>query len=638
MILQLLAAFAALGGLYEWSEEGKNKVQIQKGITPTGIPVTTVVPVIPNVLPLQAHPANYVPAPLQTNYTRPLIPLTTNTPTGFNLSPIVITPTGAANVSVASNQDVQSGLNALNFANPPLVIDGNIGPASQAAIKSFQTANGIPVTGQPDQTTKNALSSALNSMASPNAAIGQNPQVLAATVQSAAATIPIISNKDIQHALNLLGATPALTEDGVIGPMTIAAIKAFQVSHGLLNDGIAGPMVKTALQLALNNPAVQSVVMNGESWDEMQRNYQAKAPFHGHHAYVNPPRTDQNFLEYENDFVDPFEIGIRFDEVQQRLLTDGDTPMAFGDDFGAAVKFPIAPPLPPSAVSRPAPPTGFQLSPPTGLLGSSGGTFVAPPPPPLGSSYVPPPVYGPVQQSYSYSRYPYAAQPGYHHDWRRHQLQADLYSQQQMLANQAGQVAPVMDPSAFDISQIQAVQASAPDPSGASAPIVVPANQTIDPDLVAAVQDATEDAQSGAIDAATGAAASVLMGSEFGAATSKRRHHHKHHSPQSMGDNSDDDFGVAPPPPPRMIAPPPPPGGGMIAPPPPPIYGNSSFPYNGPQGPNRHHHRHHHNQQSDYAQQQQQQAYYPPPPSVYDDDDYGHEADNLANSRTSTRC
>jgi peptidoglycan hydrolase-like protein with peptidoglycan-binding domain len=53
----------------------------------------------------------------------------------------------------------------------------------------------------------------------------------------------------IQNRLNLLGASPALVVDGISGPKTLAAIKAFQASHGIDPDGIVGPITLAALGL-----------------------------------------------------------------------------------------------------------------------------------------------------------------------------------------------------------------------------------------------------------------------------------------------------------------------------------------------------------------------------------------------------
>lgn len=55
-----------------------------------------------------------------------------------------------------------------------------------------------------------------------------------------------------QQALNKLHVvTPALTEDGVRGPKTVAAIKEFQKAHGLVADGLIGPATTAALRAAL---------------------------------------------------------------------------------------------------------------------------------------------------------------------------------------------------------------------------------------------------------------------------------------------------------------------------------------------------------------------------------------------------
>jgi hypothetical protein len=51
----------------------------------------------------------------------------------------------------------------------------------------------------------------------------------------------------LQKRLNELGA--AITEDGVFGTGTHAALIAFQAEHGLRPDGAVGPQTRTALQL-----------------------------------------------------------------------------------------------------------------------------------------------------------------------------------------------------------------------------------------------------------------------------------------------------------------------------------------------------------------------------------------------------
>jgi peptidoglycan hydrolase-like protein with peptidoglycan-binding domain len=58
--------------------------------------------------------------------------------------------------------------------------------------------------------------------------------------------------KWLQTALNVIGTEPALDVDGEYGPLTTAAVKRFQETHGLVADGWAGDVTHAALQLALS--------------------------------------------------------------------------------------------------------------------------------------------------------------------------------------------------------------------------------------------------------------------------------------------------------------------------------------------------------------------------------------------------
>ena len=55
----------------------------------------------------------------------------------------------------------------------------------------------------------------------------------------------------LQASLNKLGADPALIADGSFGPLTAAALTAFQRSHGLEPDGKVGPATFAAIDAAL---------------------------------------------------------------------------------------------------------------------------------------------------------------------------------------------------------------------------------------------------------------------------------------------------------------------------------------------------------------------------------------------------
>lgn len=175
--------------------------------------------------------------------------------------PHVIANGNAAPMQVRNISDAQKALNALGFANPVLTVDGKLGPLTSRALANFQASVGMPGGGgKLDNATELQLELALAKLAATKGDVGQLQNV----VNPNASVASIVSNRDVQHALNLLGASPALTEDGKIGPKSIAAIKAFQITHGLVSDGVAGPKTKAALQVALSQAGFTEASMTGE--------------------------------------------------------------------------------------------------------------------------------------------------------------------------------------------------------------------------------------------------------------------------------------------------------------------------------------------------------------------------------------
>jgi hypothetical protein len=55
----------------------------------------------------------------------------------------------------------------------------------------------------------------------------------------------------LQTSLNKLGADPQLDVDGIVGPATRNAVRAFQMAQGLVVDGLMGPATFDALDKAL---------------------------------------------------------------------------------------------------------------------------------------------------------------------------------------------------------------------------------------------------------------------------------------------------------------------------------------------------------------------------------------------------
>lgn len=221
-------------------------------------------------------------------------------------APIIVSPAGASSIAVGSVKDVQHALNTLGYCKPPLKEDGKLGPMTSACVRAFQGKNHLPVDGNAGPATRAALSAALTQLAGGNSAVGAVVQ--AGNPASGQVSVPYspksqtqlgqydtapnravkppakippaystqtqtelgpydtapnragqtvdtkpalaMTTAQIQHALNLTGASPKLQEDGKLGPRSVAAIKSFQAAHGLVPDGVAGPKTKTALYLA----------------------------------------------------------------------------------------------------------------------------------------------------------------------------------------------------------------------------------------------------------------------------------------------------------------------------------------------------------------------------------------------------
>ncbi len=134
---------------------------------------------------------------------------------------------------------LQNQLRAAGFN--PGASDGAFGPKTLAAVQAFQRARGLQVDGIVGPKTWNALNSA-------GGTGGSGP-----TLRNGARGEPV---RALQQRLNVLGFKSG-TADGVFGPQTLSAVKAFQQSRGLVADGIVGP--KTWDKLGIN---VQGPVSN----------------------------------------------------------------------------------------------------------------------------------------------------------------------------------------------------------------------------------------------------------------------------------------------------------------------------------------------------------------------------------------
>ena len=109
----------------------------------------------------------------------------------------------------------------LNAHNAGLDADGQFGPATNTAVRNFQSAKGLGVDGVVGPQTWSALLVTVSNGDSGNAV------------------------KALQTQLNRHGAS--LTVDGQFGPATNTAVRNFQTAKGLGVDGVVGPQTWAAL-------------------------------------------------------------------------------------------------------------------------------------------------------------------------------------------------------------------------------------------------------------------------------------------------------------------------------------------------------------------------------------------------------
>ena len=117
-------------------------------------------------------------------------------------------------------EQLQKALKALGF--DPGAVDGKFGANTEAAVKSFQNANGIAVDGIVGDITWLNIDEADQS----------NP-----TIKKGSTGNPV---RRAQKRLTL-GGYDTGGVDGIFGAKTETAVKRFQKDRGLTQDGIVGP-------------------------------------------------------------------------------------------------------------------------------------------------------------------------------------------------------------------------------------------------------------------------------------------------------------------------------------------------------------------------------------------------------------
>ena len=167
-------------------------------------------------------------------------------------------------------REMQSKLKAKGYYAG--AVDGKFGPATQKAVRRFQSAIGIKADGKPGNKTLTALyegTSALNSTrdrerSQQAAERPTNPRTLYYGCTGARV-------RALQRALRDAGCYKG-TIDGVYGDLTYEAVKAYQYKKGLHADGMAGTKTIASLNKTAKHRIGTSMIIDvGSNGDEVKK-------------------------------------------------------------------------------------------------------------------------------------------------------------------------------------------------------------------------------------------------------------------------------------------------------------------------------------------------------------------------------
>ena len=184
--------------------------------------------------------------------------------------PIPVPPTGptypGAALRVGSTGEsvriMQQYLNALSqvFPSiPQITADGHFGPLTEGAVMEFQRIFGLTVDGIIGPSTWNAIVEQYNKLGSSPPSPPTPPPVEPGPIYPGTPLRIGTTGENVrimQTYLNALASVypniPRVNADGVFGPLTEAAVIAFQRQFGLAADGVVGPVTWNAIVTQYN--------------------------------------------------------------------------------------------------------------------------------------------------------------------------------------------------------------------------------------------------------------------------------------------------------------------------------------------------------------------------------------------------
>lgn len=153
-------------------------------------------------------------------------------------------------------KELQKKLNQIGYT---LAVDGIFGKATDEAVRQFQTSVGISVDGQAGKNTMAKLQETIAAMQPQhdpwvwslqdelnrmyNAGLEEDGIPGSKTL----AACPLLCEGARGNIVKLIQQRVGAADDGIWGPKTTTAVKAYQTTHGLKVDGIIGPLTWKAI-------------------------------------------------------------------------------------------------------------------------------------------------------------------------------------------------------------------------------------------------------------------------------------------------------------------------------------------------------------------------------------------------------
>lgn len=164
--------------------------------------------------------------------------------------------------------------NSISFI-PTVNVDGVFGPATESAVRQFQSLNGLVVDGIVGEATWRAIYNSYKGIINNfETSTGTDYPGTPLSVGSSGEPVRVIQSY-LSYLSRIYGEIPAVAADGQFGPLTEASVIAFQRLFGITADGIVGPvtwnLISDVYEGAAADEYTPPALSRGSSGDRVRR-------------------------------------------------------------------------------------------------------------------------------------------------------------------------------------------------------------------------------------------------------------------------------------------------------------------------------------------------------------------------------